>query len=54
MSSTKLGSVKATDKKYGLFSLLSLIVGVVIGSGIFVKNESVISISGSTTNALIA
>jgi APA family basic amino acid/polyamine antiporter len=41
-------------KGYGLFSLLSLIVGVVIGSGIFVKNESVVNTAGSTSAALIS
>ena len=43
-----------SERRYGLFSLLSLIVGVVIGSGIFVKNQGVIETAGSTTNALIS
>lgn len=47
----KKGQVQ--DRKYGLFSLLSLIVGVVIGAGIFAKNGSVFDATGSAVMSLV-
>lgn len=44
---------QAVERKYGLFSLLSLIVGVVIGAGIFAKNGSVFDATGSAVMSLV-
>lgn len=44
---------QAQDRKYGLFSMLSLIVGVVIGAGIFAKNGSVYGATGSAVMSLV-
>ena len=39
---------------YGLLSLMAMIVGIVIGSGIFVKNAGLTAINGSILNSIIA
>ncbi len=39
---------KPQERKYGLLSMLSLIVGIVVGSGLFVKNQSSFDASQST------
>ena len=33
-------------KKYGLFTAIAMIVGIVVGSGIFFKTENILSITG--------
>lgn len=50
----KKKSVVQLDRSLGFFSSLSLVVGTVIGSGIFFKQASVLDYSGSTNNALLA
>lgn len=40
--------------RYGVFSLMAMIIGIVIGSGIFVKNAGLIAINGSIANTMIA
>jgi hypothetical protein len=50
----KMSTQNGQERKYGLFSLLALIVGVVIGAGIFVKNGSVYAATGSAVGSLIA
>lgn len=50
---TVINTAGSGEKKYGLFSLLALIVGVVIGSGIFVKNDAVYGATGSAVYSLI-
>lgn len=49
MKTSKIKPVKGQpkDRTYGLFSMLALVVGVVIGSGIFVKNGQVFGATGS-------
>ena len=42
------------DRSIDLFSALALVIGTVIGSGIFFKQASVLSYSHSTTMALLA
>lgn len=42
------------NRSLGFWSALSLVVGTVIGSGIFFKQSSVLDSAGSTTNALLA
>lgn len=42
------------DRSIDLFSALALVIGTVIGSGIFFKQASVLSYSHSTTLALLA
>lgn len=39
---------------YGLLSVMAMIIGIVIGSGIFVKNQSLLGINGSVLDSLIA
>lgn len=39
---------------YGLLSLMAMIIGIVIGSGIFVKNGSLLSVNGDVGSSLIA
>ncbi len=39
---------------YGVLSLMAMIVGIVIGSGIFAKNDGLITSAGSVLNVLIA
>ncbi len=39
---------------YGVLSLMAMIVGIVIGSGIFAKNAGLITSAGSVLNVLIA
>lgn len=43
-----------TRGKFGIFSLFTMIVGIVIGSGIFIKNMSLVSMNGSVTITLIS
>jgi len=38
----------AQERKYGLASMIALIVGVVIGAGSFVKNPGIMRNTGST------
>ncbi len=45
---TKANVNKPQERKYGLLSMLSLIVGIVVGSGLFVKNQSSFDASQST------
>ncbi|WP_125982198.1 APC family permease [Loigolactobacillus iwatensis] len=42
------------NRSLGLWSALALVIGTVIGSGIFFKQASVLSLAGSTTTALWA
>ncbi|WP_404825137.1 APC family permease [Dellaglioa algida] len=42
------------NRSLGLWSALSIVIGTVIGSGIFFKQASVLDYTGSTTNALLA
>lgn len=46
--STKTEVVRTTQRKYGLISMLSMIVGIVIGSGIFFKNQGIFAGTQST------
>ncbi|NQX83120.1 MAG: APC family permease [Mycoplasmataceae bacterium] len=39
---------------YGLISLMAMIIGIVIGSGIFVKNQGLLEINGSILNSMLA
>ncbi len=39
---------------YGVFSLMAMIIGIVIGSGIFAKNAGLIAINGSIVNTMLA
>ena len=49
---TKIKQSQSSGRRYGLLSMLSLIVGVVIGSGIFFKNDQLwASTGGSVTEA---
>lgn len=49
-----MGKSNGVEKKrYGIFSLLSLIVGTVIGAGIFFKNDSVYSATNSAIISMI-
>ncbi|NQX83167.1 MAG: amino acid permease [Mycoplasmataceae bacterium] len=43
---TKIGNV-VQKKQYGTLSMVAIIVGIVIGSGIFIKNESLMEGTGS-------
>jgi hypothetical protein len=45
---------KIQGRKHGFISMLSMIVGVVIGSGIFFKNDSMFRQSGSAIVTMIA
>ncbi|MGO2969487.1 MAG: amino acid permease, partial [Leuconostoc falkenbergense] len=42
------------NRGFGLTASLALVVGTIIGSGIFFKQGSVLASAGSTTSALIA
>lgn len=42
------------DRSLGFVASLTLVIGTVIGSGIFFKQASVLDYAGSTTNALLA
>ncbi len=42
------------NKGYGVFSLMAMIVGIVIGSGIFFKNAGLIAINGSILDTMLA
>ena len=33
-------------KKYGLFTAISMVVGIVIGSGVFFKAEKILNVTG--------
>ncbi len=37
---------KELDKKYGLFTAISMVVGIVIGSGVFFKAEKILTATG--------
>jgi amino acid transporter len=41
-------------KKYGLFTTTALIIGMVVGSGIYIKNQSIIDNTANQVDALIA
>ena len=41
-------------KKYGLFTAICMVVGIVIGSGIFFKAPSVIANAGNALNSILA
>lgn len=41
-------------KGYGVFSLMAMIIGIVIGSGIFAKNAGLIAINGSILDTMLA
>lgn len=51
MTTTKNVKSKASDRQYGLLTILSMVVGIVIGSGIFVKNQSLYN---STSSSLLS
>lgn len=53
-SQTKVLPVEATRNRYGLLTMLSMIVGIVIGSGIFFVNESAYAKSDSAGLTMIA
>jgi APA family basic amino acid/polyamine antiporter len=42
------------EKRYGLFTTLALVLGVVIGSGIFIKNKEIIQVTGNPIDAIVA
>ncbi|MFD1670719.1 APC family permease [Agrilactobacillus yilanensis] len=50
----KENSEPTLNRSLGFWSALSLVVGTVIGSGIFFKQSSVLDSAGSTANALLA
>ena len=45
---------KHGEKRYGLFTSIALVLGIVIGSGIYVKNDAVLSGTGNPIDAIIA
>ncbi len=51
MTTTKNVKSKSQDRQYGLLTILSMVVGIVIGSGIFVKNQSLYN---STSSSLLS
>lgn len=48
------GSKQQQQGTFGIFSLSTMIIGIVIGSGIFMKNVSLIQTNGSITITLIS
>lgn len=50
----KSKSITTLNRSLGFWSALSLVVGTVIGSGIFFKQSSVLDSAGSTSSALLA
>jgi hypothetical protein len=46
---TKKREIKTNNNRhqYGLLSMLAMIVGVVVGSGVYVVNDSLYELSGS-------
>ncbi len=51
MTTKKEIKSKSLERQYGLLTILSMVVGIVIGSGIFVKNQSLYD---STSSSLIS
>ncbi len=47
-------NTKQSNRRYGLLTMISLIVGTVIGSGIFVKNEALYSDTNSALLSMMA
>lgn len=45
---------KSSSKRFGLFSVIALVAGIVIGSGIFQKNESILGGTGNQMDAIYA
>lgn len=54
MSKTIEITQQNTKRKHGLISMLSMIVGVVIGSGIFFKNDAMFSHTNSAIMSMVA
>ncbi|BDU67838.1 MAG: amino acid permease [Candidatus Tyloplasma litorale] len=50
----KTTNTQQKNKSYGLLSMMAMIVGIVIGMGIFVKNAGLVSTNGSVLNTAIA
>jgi len=42
------------DSGYGLLSMMAMIIGIVIGAGIFVKNSDLVAINGSVFLTVMA
>ncbi len=45
---------KNNNGRFGILSLMAMTIGVVIGSGIFVKNSSLLTVNGSVLYTLIS
>ncbi len=54
MTQTQQVKNTSTERRYGLLSILSMIVGIVIGSGIFVKNQYLYSTTNSSLMSISA
>ncbi len=54
MTQTQQVKSASTERRYGLLSILSMIVGIVIGSGIFVKNQYLYSTTNSSLMSISA
>lgn len=52
-SKIKKSEQQPQQRTYGIFSMLALVVGVVIGSGIFVKNGAVFGSTGSAIMSIV-
>lgn len=50
--SKKIYSAGKGTKRFGLFSVIALVAGIVIGSGIFQKNEQIIEGTGNQMTAI--
>ena len=50
----KRNNKEKKDSGYGLLSMMAMIIGIVIGSGIFVKNSSLLGINGSIVLTVIS
>ena len=46
--------MEGLQKKYGLFTAICTVVGIVIGSGIFFKAPSVLANAGNGINSILA
>ncbi len=54
MIDTKTRQTGNEQRKHGLISMLSMIIGVVIGSGIFIKNNAMYGHTGSAIMSMVA
>jgi len=52
-TTTKQQINNSEDRKYGLASLIAMIVGIVIGAGSFVKNQGIMDTTGSAAAGYI-